>query len=941
MAGIRQASRSRSVQFGLAGLLGLVTAVLAQWSGLVSGLDWAWLDRLPVRQSVPASQAAPVVLVAIDDRSLERHGRWPWSRAQLARLIEAAGASAGPVALDLLLLEADADDPAGDARLAATIGRSGGILLPVPTVQPRETFAAIAQAARLWPGAFIVHTDFRFERQGVVRVLHQRIRAGAVGIPAMAVALVHPDQAPPASSPGAGQPGLSGADVGEWQRLDPVVVSMDRHRESVEVYSAGDVLDGQIDQSAFADRPVIIGVTARGLAHSFPVPGGRGGFTVLSGAELTAVAAAAVAGNRLSAIPATSTQTWLAGIVALLLCGPLALLRWRYSPLVLLLAMLPLLLAWIGRAFFSVNLLLVPASVAVLIVFLALAGLRMSADRRRLQATRADLDTAVASSMQTVIAATADGRVLFSTEPGKAVAVGGTTVDRADSLLSQRPHGNELQALLEEVRQSRQARSRRLRADAANGANGDLLATVTPAQFDGTDGFLVVLGASQGDEWAGNWRSDTDTLTGLPNRRSLWSNLVSMTASTAPAPASLVLALVAIDGFRRINEALGEAEGDAALRGVAATLSGATSGQAAVYRWSGDQFAVLYTQAPGSDAVNPAELGKRISDLFANGQVDFRGMALRASVGVASAPVARDALRTLVQRAERALAEVKRAGGSHWLVDTDSSGWTVDHLEIEREIRTAISRDEFFMLYQPIVDVANGRLFRLEALLRWQHPMLGVVGPDRFLAIAEASALEIELGRFAVSRVGSDQQVLAGRGIQLPISLNVSARHFERDSFLDDIRALVTGEHRGGFIIEITESMALRDPDRAAQVARTLAAMGVGLSLDDLLSGHSSLALLRSLRVQEIKLDGDLVARVEHDDDASTLVRGIIELARTLRIAVVAEGVETPSQSQWLRHAGCHLQQGFLFSAAVSCGQIDADGRWPAAARGSTVAAVP
>ena len=923
MVGSRLAGRSLAIRVGLASLIGSVTAVFLQLTGLLSGLDWALLDRVPVRQST-GTPSASVVLVAIDDRSLEKHGRWPWSRAQLARLIDAVGESTAPIALDLLLLEAD-DDREGDARLAAAIGSRANILLPVPTLRPHETLDAAAQVAQLWPGASVVHTDFRFERQGVVRVLHKRIAAGDVVIPSMAVALMRPDQAPQASSLESMRPSVGAADSGEWQRLDPVAVSMELHGDSVEVYSACDVLDGQVAPTAFAGRPVIVGVTARGLAHSFPVPDGQGEFALLSGAQLTAVTAAAVAENRLSRIPASTTRLLVVGIVALVLCGLLALLPWRYASLALPLSLLPLALAWIGRAVFATNLLVVSASAAVLIVFLFLAWLRMRADRRRLQATRAHIDNAVASSMRTVVAVAADGRVLFSTDTGQGADGGEFATDRTDATLSQWPHGSELQELLDEVRHAGQARSRRLRSQDGVQTTADLLATVTPAQFGGMNGFLVVLGTSQVKEWAGNWRTETDALTGLPNRRKLWSNLVSMTSSTTTAPTNVILALVAIDGFRRINEALGESEGDAALRGVASALSVAASSQARVYRWSGDQFAVLHAHTPGAQAVSPSELAKRISALFADRRVDFRGMTLRASVGVASAPVAVDELRTLVQRAERALAEVKRAGGSHWRVDTDSSGWTIDHLEIEREIRAALGRDEFFMVYQPIIDAASGQWFRLEALLRWRHPKLGVVGPGRFLDIAEASALEIDLGRFVMSRVGFDHRYLAGKGVDLPISLNVSARHFERDSFLDDIRGLAAGEHQGSFIIEITESMALRNPDRAAQVARTLAEMGVGLSLDDLLSGHSSLALLRSLRVQEIKLDGDLVARVEHDDDAATLVRGIIELARTLRVAVIAEGVETMSQSEWLLQAGCRLQQGFLFSPPVIREQVDGD----------------
>ncbi|MBX3725477.1 MAG: EAL domain-containing protein [Xanthomonadales bacterium] len=901
----------------------LCAAVVLSWSGLTAGLDWAVLDH--AGRPAAATDPAPVVLVAIDDASLARHGRWPWPRARVAALLEAvARAGARPIAIDLLLSERDDGNAAGDEALAAAMLRSGPVLLPVPATADADATTMAGRIGRLWPNARLVHSDVELGDDGVVRWLHRRVVRDGLALPAMAFALADPASARAVAEPEAPPVRSQGGDP-TWLRSDTVVLSLGAELAQVDLWSASDVLEGRVPGSAFAGRPAVIGVTARGLGQSFLVAGPGAGRSTLAGAELTAAATAGLLGGRDSRLPGTGAAILAATLVALPLTALAVALPWRVLvPALPLLALLPLALAWLGRSLLAVNLGLAPASGAVLVAFLVLLMFRIPFDRRRLADTRAELDEALADRVQTVVALDPRGAVLFASDPGDPL-VAALAGNEGSGIRTAGP--DDVGAVLDlvaAVRRSGVAHSRRLSGRAGDGVDKGRVASVSAADFDGRPGFLLMLGnASAGEgQAAAEWLRDHDPVSGFPARRQLWSRLVGLASAADTAPGrELALVLVAIDGFRRINEALGEAEGDLALRHAAQALAGEFPAPGGLFRWDGDQFALLQAVS-GSGPDDVETLARRACALFADGAVRHRGMVLRASVGAASVPGRMSGLRSLLPRAERALAEVKRTGGSQWLVDRGSPGWTVDQLEVERGIREGLEGGQFFLVYQRIVDAPSGRTVRLEALLRWRHPQRGVLAPGHFLDVAEAASLEIELGRRAIACVRRDAQALAGHGVRLPISLNVSARHFERPSFIDDMRPLAGSDGDCRFLVEITESLALRDPDRAARIACELAALGIGVSLDDLLSGHSSLALLRSMQVRELKLVGELVARVERDPEAAMLVRAIIELGRSLAMTVVAEGVETEEQSQWLVAAGCPVQQGYLFGRPVEWPQL-------------------
>lgn len=871
----------------------LAATVLLHGSGALATLDWAVLDRAAGR--VPADAPVPVVLVAIDDDSIERFGRWPWPRDRVAQLLERlVQAGAAPIAIDLLLPDRAIDDPQGDRRLAAAIA-AAPVLLPVPAVDGPAAQAMAKRIVRLWPAALLVHSDVEFEPGSAVRLMHRSVQFGTVRLPALASALTGAPGAVPASVL-AGELDQVGAAVPDWRRTDPLLLHLGAGLARVDRLSAADLLDGRVDPARLRGRPTVVGVSASGLSQAFLVPARAGGRQVLQGVELSAAAAAALADGQTSALLPAAAQGLPALTTALVASAVLVVARWRWLlPVLPLLLLLPLAISWGLRSAWAWAVPMASASGGILVAFVVLLLLRFLAAQRRLRTARADLDLALTRPARTVIALDAAGRMLFASDPA-AVSWPGLG-------------DGALRHLLDDVRRHGARRNARLR-----GMPDDTpaAATLAPAVFAGSPGFLLVLGPANDGAGCGpaDPADELDLVCGLPSRHRLWADLLGIAAEPADA-GRLALVLVAIDGFRRINEALGPAEGDAALRQAATVLRQAFAPPAALYRWDGDQFAVVTrTATDADDAGNPARV---VHDLFAQGRICHRDMVLRASVGAAFSAAGADEVLRLVQRAERALAEVKRFGGSHWRQDSGSSGWTMDQLEEERQIRLGVQEDQFFLRYQPVVDARSGSMVRLEALLRWQHPERGELSPAQFLAVAEAAALEIDLGRVAVAHVLADTSGMAGQGLRVPVSLNVSARHFERECFLEDMRPLADARGRAGFLVEITESVALRDPDRAARIAVALAAMGIGVSLDDLLNGHSSLALLRSLRVSEIKLAGDLVAGAVDEADASVLVRAIIELGRNLGIDVVAEGVETPQQSQWLLSAGCPLQQGYLF----------------------------
>lgn len=410
-----------------------------------------------------------------------------------------------------------------------------------------------------------------------------------------------------------------------------------------------------------------------------------------------------------------------------------------------------------------------------------------------------------------------------------------------------------------------------------------------------------------------------DPVTGLPVRALLQAQADQSIAAAARRQAPLAVLCIALDRFQQVNASLGHPAGDALLRQLAERLRGGLRASDITARLSGDVFAVVL---PHCDAQHAADTVERLQALLAT-PVAVAGTALTpsASVGIAMFPAdGRDA-DTLLQRADTAMRQAKRAGrGSFSFFSPEMNRQARERLALEHALRLALRTGGLRLHYQPQVALGSGRLHGVEALARWSHPELGPISPARFVALAEDCGLVAEMGRWALQEACGQLARWRAAGLAVPaVSVNLSPTSFH-DAELPRGVAATLAQHGlapRDLTLELTESVLLDTRPATMQTIAAVRALGVRLSVDDFGTGYSSLGYLRRLPVSELKLDRSFVADLETDEAARALSGAILGIGRSLRLTVVAEGVETRAQQQLLRAQGYPVAQGHLFAPAL------------------------
>jgi diguanylate cyclase (GGDEF)-like protein/PAS domain S-box-containing protein len=415
-----------------------------------------------------------------------------------------------------------------------------------------------------------------------------------------------------------------------------------------------------------------------------------------------------------------------------------------------------------------------------------------------------------------------------------------------------------------------------------------------------------------------------DSLTGLPNRELFLDRLgvAVARARTEPQVRPTVM-LIDIDRFKGVNATMGLIAGDTALLMVAKRLSRQLGPQDTLARLAGDQFAAMLVAE--HDARELARLAEGIrSSLHAPIKISGRDVLLTASIGIAvlnGQPSAEE----LVKEAEIAMYRAKRAGSSRIEIFRPEFRQEVDErVAIESELARAIESGQLRLLYQPIIYLPTEELAGFEALVRWQHPRLGVLNPSAFVPVAEQSDLIVRLGSFVLTQAVNDaapwHKELPRVDKPLFVSVNVSSRQLFRPDLIQEIRRIVGRAvvPPGGLRLEITESLVMENPEQAVEVLEWLRSAGAGLSLDDFGTGYSSVTYLEKFPFDTVKIDRDLVQSANSDPAGMAIVRSIVALAHELGKKVVAEGVEADTDAVFLRSIGCEYAQGFYYGEPMT-----------------------
>jgi diguanylate cyclase (GGDEF)-like protein/PAS domain S-box-containing protein len=410
-----------------------------------------------------------------------------------------------------------------------------------------------------------------------------------------------------------------------------------------------------------------------------------------------------------------------------------------------------------------------------------------------------------------------------------------------------------------------------------------------------------------------------DPLTGLANRLLFTDRVANALARSLRGARSPAVLFLDLDDFKNVNDVIGHSAGDTLLRGVAERLVRILRPGDTAARLGGDEFGILL-----EDVVDP-DMAVTVADRILEGlakpfEVEDRQIFASASIGIAHPTTRREGAEELLRNADVAMYGAKRLGkGRHEIYVPAMHLAVLRRLETVEEIRQGLRRGEFDLRYQPVVQLSDGSVIGFEALARWNHPRLGLVMPSAFIPNAEETGLILELGEFVLGE--ACRQAVTWRGPTRDqagpsISVNVSARQFRADSLC---RAVETGLAAAGLAperltLEITESAVMDDSEASSRRLRELKDLGVRLAIDDFGTGYSSLSYLRRLPIDILKVDKSFIDEIAEGGVAFGLARDIVRIGRTLRLDVVAEGVESASQVEALRRIGCGFAQGFHFA---------------------------
>jgi diguanylate cyclase (GGDEF)-like protein len=782
---------------------------------ILERVDLVLYDALLPLQATEFSD--DIVVVAIDDVSLSRLGRWPWSRRLHARLMDRlAELGARVVAFDVLFSEPQRDDPQADPAFAEAMARYGRAVLAVAPIQemPSRPISELLPVPGLAAtAAALGHVDIELDQDGLCRSFYLYAGLDDARWPVLALAMLKAGGELGLPRKAAGPRNTIGG-RGGWLRIQRLLIPFGDRGAAHQRVSVYDVLNGQVLAEVIRDKYVLVGATATGLGDAISTPGSRP-HKLTRGVELNAQIFNGLLQNT---VIRELSRSW--------------------------------------------NILLSVSFVIATIVMLVLVPVRIG------------IGLIVAGMISVLMLSAvllAGWRVWFP--PAAAL----TMLVLALPLWSVWSLGVEYRL--------RQKLSGRI----------DYMAHHHPA-------------------------------TGLPNQAALEARLRELNSSGEKVPVCIGLMIIHIDWPTSAGSMLGKTVSESALQGLTDRLRMAVGTDELVAHLNGDDFAVLISGQPDSEAIQRAgnELLESLRKLSAR---DDDGLCLAPHSGASVWPTDSTEPGTLVRNAYTALLKSRLDDSHEVRMYSEEIGREIEaRSRLEQALVHALERGEFEMHYQPQVNADDGRIVGVEALLRWHSPQLGDVGPAAFIPVAEDVGLIDAIGDWVLETASRQVKAWNDAGLgPLRLAVNLSPLQFSAPGLVDRIRAVIdrVGIAPRDLDLEITESTIMRDMDGAVRAMRALKAQGVALAIDDFGTGHSSLARLQHFPLDRIKIDHSFINEIGNNDNAAEIALAIISMAKRVGLQVIAEGVETTGQDEFFRRHSCDELQGYLYSHPLPASELE------------------
>lgn len=415
----------------------------------------------------------------------------------------------------------------------------------------------------------------------------------------------------------------------------------------------------------------------------------------------------------------------------------------------------------------------------------------------------------------------------------------------------------------------------------------------------------------------------SDALTGLPNRTAFNERLEQSILIAQKTSATFAVLFLDLDHFKTINNSLGHLFGDRVLIDVAERLKSCLRQGDCAARVGGDEFVLLVSQV---GALGAEALARRIiSTLNEAFLIEDFSFSLTASIGIALYPQDGENLTDLIKNADSAMYNAKESGRADFrFYQKQMNVGLLNRMKIEHALRSGLAEPNFTLHYQPQIHAPSGQMMAVEALIRWNDPEMGFISPAQFIPIAEESGLIVGVGQWVLNEACRQAAIWYRNNPDFSVSINVSALQFQQADFVDRVStALLTHQLPASCIkLELTETCLIRDAEETLRRLQALASLGIGLEIDDFGTGYSSLSYLKRFPIDRLKIDQSFIADVPHDEAATSIVRAIIQMAFALNLEIIAEGVETQEQCDFLLSANCFWVQGYLFSRPVPAEEI-------------------